>query len=586
MQQTTLDIYITEICNLSCEYCYVDLKKTEKNGIKTESFMQRVDLLAYKTIKFYGWEPLLKYREMASIIDAVHKKDASIHFSVITNGLLLSGEKLAFFKEHEVTIAISVHIPAMNRVLHIKMLELYIKYSHIITFNLLFREHHESVTTKIFLLLAKAWFTNFSLAPVSNDTWASIEWLKHELDSITAYIMTHSLININELDWREIKNLHADGFCTKEQVDLIGNKKICTRFDKVEFLSHESNITHIDTAFNTINQCSSCKVRWFCVCNKGWYLDNFWDSSEYDPDKIRLFHNINELFINFYKKLAWIRNKLNFLTTHITEIRLNLTEQCNLRCDYCYLDFKNKRMQSSIWRNIIDFFIEQDWDTKIISFLWGEPLLEFDLLRDFVVYAREKWLLFSKKITFKIATNGILLTDEIAAFLLKYEFETHISFNGTKVIQDATRDGSYDRAIAKIGILHDIGYPNELITILVVLFPDSSSSLRENLLSMVSVLDFSRIYLEMYIWKKYIWSKWQYALLEKWLADIYPIHRWDSAIEIVNFSQTIESRFLDISTSGHISDNSLWFFHHEKIDFSPKKYLDIVCLKIKNSYGK
>lgn len=586
MKQTTLDIYITEICNLNCEYCYVDLKKIEKNWIKTDSFMQRINLLEYNTIKFYWWEPLIKSKEIIEIIEAVHKKNSDIHFSVITNGLLLSDDKLLFFKKHDVTIAISIHMPVINKLLSIKMLELFIKYRDIITFNLLFREFNEALTTKIFLLLANSWFVNFSLSPVSNDAWSSIDALKKELDIITDFIVAHDSININELDWRELKNLNSNGFCTKEQVDLIWNKKICTRFDKVEFLANENNIDLIDNLFNSTNWCSTCNVRWFCVCNKWWYLDNFWDSTNFDVKKVQLFHNINELFINFYKKLAWIRKKSNFLTSGIEEIRFNLTEQCNLRCEYCYLDFKNNKLDTSIWKNIIDFFLEQDWESKILSFLGGEPLLEFALLEELVMYALEKWNSLWKRLSFKIATNWLLFTDQIVSFLLKNNFEIHLSFNWTKAIQDITRDNSYDRVISKIELLHNVSYPDHLVTILVVLFPDRCNLIKDNLLWIVSILRFSKIYLEMYIWKKYLWTKQDYIFLEQELSELYALRNLNSKIEIMNFTQKVESKFLDISTSWQVSDNSLSFFNKEKIDFSSKKYLDILCLKIKNSYVK
>jgi hypothetical protein len=99
---------------------------------------------------------LIKSKEIFEIIEAVHKKNNDIHFSVITNGLLLSDDKLTFFKKHDVTVAISIHMPVISKLLNITMLELFINYRDIITFNLLFREFNEALTTKIFLLLANS----------------------------------------------------------------------------------------------------------------------------------------------------------------------------------------------------------------------------------------------------------------------------------------------------------------------------------------------------------------------------------------------------------------------------------------------
>jgi sulfatase maturation enzyme AslB (radical SAM superfamily) len=547
--------------------------------------MERINLLDYENIKFYGGEPLIKWKEVKEIITAVHEKNKDIHFTLITNGLLLTEEKLAFFEKHNVIIAISIHFPAIDRLLSKGHIGIFLRFRDIITFNLLFRTGKEATTTKVFLLLARIGFKNFSLAPVSNDPWKNLDALSDELKKITDYISKYKYININESNWTQLKNLHQEGFCTKEQADHLGNMKACTRFDKLKFIEDEENIKKIDALFNTINWCSQCDVRWFCVCNKWWYLDNFWASEKYSEEQIKVFHKINALFIRFYKEIAKIRNKANYLTSGIDEIRLNLTEQCNLRCEYCYLNFSNTRMEANTGKNIIDFFIEQEGEEKTISFLGGEPLLEFELLREFVLYANSKAKLYNKKVSYKIATNAILLNEEKIEFLKAYDVELHISMNGWKELHDKTRDKSYDNLVWKIQLLHALGYKKEKIIILMVLFPNTINTLKENIES-IQKLWLSKIFLEMYIGKKYVWNTENYRELENNLKEVYTLSLKEKDFEIVNFSQKPEKKYLDISTRWTVSDNSLSFFDTRTIDFSPKKYLDTLCQKIYQTHAQ
>jgi len=175
-------------------------QKTESSWIEVVSFMERINLLDYENIKFYGWEPLIKWNEIKEIITAVHEKNKNIHFTIITNGLLLTEEKFEFFQKHNVIIAISIHFPAIDRLLSKGHIEIFLRFREIITFNLLFRTGKEGITTKVFLLLARIWFKNFSLAPVSNDPWGNLDALSDELKkSQNIFSSINTLTSTNQI---------------------------------------------------------------------------------------------------------------------------------------------------------------------------------------------------------------------------------------------------------------------------------------------------------------------------------------------------------------------------------------------------
>lgn len=100
------------------------------------------------------------------------------------------------------------------------------------------------------------------------------------------------------------------------------------------------------------------------------------------------------------------------LDANIESINLQVTQNCNLRCDYCpytgnyYNNRKhsNKRMSFELAKKGIDFLYNHSMNCDVVNvaFYGGEPLLEFELIKRCVKYAREKFI--SKKVVFNLTT--------------------------------------------------------------------------------------------------------------------------------------------------------------------------------------
>src|SRR5690554_6023574 len=120
---------------------------------------------------------------------------------------------------------------------------------------------------------------------------------------------------------------------------------------------------------------------------------------------------------------------------------LSLTEQCNLRCTYCYynvshverkLVMSDKVLEKSI-RLALDRTIELNQDFFNITFFGGEPLLCFESIRKGVKIAkalvkeRRRELAKYFDLHFVINTNGTLLNDKILAFLKREKFKIYFS---------------------------------------------------------------------------------------------------------------------------------------------------------------
>ena len=143
------------------------------------------------------------------------------------------------------------------------------------------------------------------------------------------------------------------------------------------------------------------------------------------------------------------------ISTEITSISLNIAQECNLNCIYCYgrkgTYGSRGFMDEKVGKASIDFFFGQLHDAEkcSIHFFGGEPLLNFRLIEHLVPYALKKAEKEEKKVHFTITTNGTLFTDRIINFLNEHQFSVVISIDGPKEIHDCNRQfadgtGSYD----------------------------------------------------------------------------------------------------------------------------------------------
>lgn len=173
--------------------------------------------------------------------------------------------------------------------------------------------------------------------------------------------------------------------------------------------------------------------------------------------------------INKYKKLGvFVDNPVKLIEHpnteiieylakyHCKQLTLQVTQQCNLRCEYCAYSgmyenrvHSNKKMTFETAKKAIDFFIEHSRETKQLSFGFygGEPLLMFPLIKQCMEYIEDS--IEGKEILYSITTNGTLLNDEIVDFFAEHNVFLSISLDGAKKDHDRHRkfvsgEGSFD----------------------------------------------------------------------------------------------------------------------------------------------
>lgn len=127
----------------------------------------------------------------------------------------------------------------------------------------------------------------------------------------------------------------------------------------------------------------------------------------------------------------------------ITEMELMLTEQCDQRCDYCFVEGKNSdcTMDSATARQAVDFlFWESRQSPRVrILFFGGEPLLAWDRILEVTVYAEELGRRSGQEVAFNMTTNASLLDRERCEFLASHRIKYLISIDGGREVHDRHR---------------------------------------------------------------------------------------------------------------------------------------------------
>jgi uncharacterized protein len=156
-------------------------------------------------------------------------------------------------------------------------------------------------------------------------------------------------------------------------------------------------------------------------------------------------------------------------TFPLQRIVLNVTNQCNLACGYCYeysddkiskTEGKPKYMNHAVAESAIEMLIRESAERPNIhvTFFGGETLLNFPLLRATVAFAKEKSAQAGKHVDFSLTTNATLLNEQVVDFLSEHRVGVTVSIDGDRELNDKMRvfhdgRGSYDVIVPKIKML-------------------------------------------------------------------------------------------------------------------------------------
>ena len=153
-------------------------------------------------------------------------------------------------------------------------------------------------------------------------------------------------------------------------------------------------------------------------------------------------------------------------------IELMVTERCNLACSYCFAGAgpQGRFMDPEIGFETIDRALALDASSVWIKFDGGEALINFEIFRRLVTYARDRSHGMGKRheLGIQLTTNGWFLDPQKADFLAEQGVRVHLSLDGPPEFHDRTRpsaggEGTYRAATRALGLLRERGIDHMII---------------------------------------------------------------------------------------------------------------------------
>ena len=197
------------------------------------------------------------------------------------------------------------------------------------------------------------------------------------------------------------------------------------------------------------------------VCQK---FNNRSDITENDViecyEQVEELKNTGKLFApDTFQSMA---GKLKQKTSGVIKaLCMHIAHTCNLNCSYCFASqgkYHGERavMSFEVGKRALDFLVENSGTRRNleVDFFGGEPLMNFEVVKQLVAYARSIEKEKNKNFRFTLTTNGMLIDDEVIEFANKECSNVVLSLDGRKEIHDRFRvdyngQGSFDKIVPK-----------------------------------------------------------------------------------------------------------------------------------------
>lgn len=183
------------------------------------------------------------------------------------------------------------------------------------------------------------------------------------------------------------------------------------------------------------------------------------DKNSYQNLNLKIFPK-NKFFLEEYDIYKNFNPKFNS-PNNLKSLCLLVSQKCNMKCDYCFVDGgsfgkEDRLMSVKVAKDSVDFLIKNSKNRNIeIDFFGGEPLLNWDVVKETILYGLSEGKKNNKNLRFSLTTNGVLLTDDKIEFLNKNKISLIISLDGPKNVNDRFRklkngEGSFDLIYPKV----------------------------------------------------------------------------------------------------------------------------------------
>jgi len=196
-------------------------------------------------------------------------------------------------------------------------------------------------------------------------------------------------------------------------------------------------------------------------------MDKYGEREDVTEEEIRLciadvaaLHNMGKLFTpdTFAPMAGTLKERSGDV---VKALCLHVAHTCNLNCSYCFASqgkYHGDRalMSFEVGKRALDFLIEHSGKRRNleVDFFGGEPLMNWDVVKQLVKYARSVEKEHGKNFRITLTTNGVLIDEDVIEFSNREMSNVVLSLDGRKEIHDRLRvdyagNGSYDRIVPK-----------------------------------------------------------------------------------------------------------------------------------------
>lgn len=462
MDKATLSLYLDDLCNLNCNYCNLNHRK--EMNMATEDQIKQFILNNKQNINFdyislLGGEPSIIYSN-----DFLYFLNDNFKEILITTNLYdeINVEKIISIVGNKLLLTVSYN-DNINDIL-IKNIEKFKNY--IDKFSIVV--NNENVNKLFYIVKQLSKFEKkISLSPEIDKNLKgykfNTEEFKIQLKKIFNNQLYKNLVNYNKI----LNNRHADyDLCKSSTLNISKSGKLssCTYVSDIYKTSNEYVFGNIfNTKINDIKvDYKNVEMKSFnnIECKKCKKCHNYKCISRYQVNKDnKIQQQICEFNSTLYDFIISYKYKPN-----LKSITMFMTEQCNMKCTYCFeKDFKNRlgKVSNEVIEKSLDLLFSNDnGEEKKFTFFGGEPSLNIKGMRHTLnYYLKLKNNGLKSTIFFDINTNLLVLTDELIELFKEIRihapFYISVSCDGFKEINDSQRidlngKGTYDKVISNV----------------------------------------------------------------------------------------------------------------------------------------
>ena len=185
----------------------------------------------------------------------------------------------------------------------------------------------------------------------------------------------------------------------------------------------------------------------------------------YDYDRVVISDALSDIAELYENGMLWAKDDFEIASNlkenaPVKAMCLHVSHDCNLRCKYCFADEgkyhteKRELMTAETGKRAMDYLVEHSGHRRNleVDFFGGEPLMNFEVVKEVVEYARELEKKHNKVFRFTVTTNGILLDEKKLEYINENMSNIVLSIDGRKEVNDRMRyradgSGSYDKIV-------------------------------------------------------------------------------------------------------------------------------------------